>query len=351
MLPLVLHFWCEFSLPQLGLLYIRSVDISTISSFFWSIHLGPLMNLFSGKQHVAAKLLQSDSVRSHRRQPSRLPGILQVRTLEWVAISRMHFFNAWNWKVKVKSLSCVRLLSTPWTAAYQAPPSMGFSRQEYCSGVPLPSLKQQVSSLVFKSLLIVNFSKLFLPGTLWSNLKLCLSTLLPTLSTSSLTVIKSSLLQPWVPRIGDSFLSQETQQNTTSWRETAEAGVEVMVGSSSGEGRQVAPSTGSESPCPTTKLWGDSHPVNITGIIFFCWVLEGRDGFLVLNSHGAQQSVDFFESSEFISAAAAKSLQSCPTLGDPIDGSPPGSPVPGILQARTLEWVAISFSEFISEWC
>ena len=47
---------------------------------------------------------------------------------------------------------------------------------------------------------------------------------------------------------------------------------------------------------------------------------------------------------EEISAAAAKSLQLCPTLCDPIDGSPPGSPVPGILQARTLEWVAISFS-------
>ena len=46
----------------------------------------------------------------------------------------------------------------------------------------------------------------------------------------------------------------------------------------------------------------------------------------------------------FLSAAAAKSLQSCPTLCDPIDGSPPGSPVPGILQARTLEWVATSFS-------
>ena len=46
----------------------------------------------------------------------------------------------------------------------------------------------------------------------------------------------------------------------------------------------------------------------------------------------------------FAAAAAAKSLQSCPTLCDPIDGSPPGSPVPGILQARTLEWVAISFS-------
>ena len=46
----------------------------------------------------------------------------------------------------------------------------------------------------------------------------------------------------------------------------------------------------------------------------------------------------------FAAAAAAKSLQSCPTLCDPIDGSPPGSPIPGILQARTLEWVAISFS-------
>ena len=65
-----------------------------------------------------------------------VPGILQARTLEWVAIS---FSNAWKWKEKVKSLSCVRLLATPWTAAYQAPPSMGFSRQEYWSGVPLPS--------------------------------------------------------------------------------------------------------------------------------------------------------------------------------------------------------------------
>ena len=67
---------------------------------------------------------------------SPVPGILQARTLEWVAIS---FSNAWKWKVKVKSLSRVRLLSTPWTAAYQAPPSMGFSRQEHWSGVPLPS--------------------------------------------------------------------------------------------------------------------------------------------------------------------------------------------------------------------
>ena len=63
-------------------------------------------------------------------------GILQARTLEWVAIS---FSNAWKWKVKVKSLSRVWLLASPWTAAYQAPPSMGFSRQRYWSGVPLPS--------------------------------------------------------------------------------------------------------------------------------------------------------------------------------------------------------------------
>ena len=67
---------------------------------------------------------------------SPVPGILQARTLEWVAIS---FSNTWNWKVKVKSLSRVRLLATPWTAAHQAPLSMGFSRQEYWSGWPLPS--------------------------------------------------------------------------------------------------------------------------------------------------------------------------------------------------------------------
>ena len=67
---------------------------------------------------------------------SPVPGIFQARTLEWVAIS---FSNAWKWKVKVKSLSHARLLATPWTAAYQAPPSMGFSRQEYWSRVPLPS--------------------------------------------------------------------------------------------------------------------------------------------------------------------------------------------------------------------
>ena len=64
---------------------------------------------------------------------SPVPGILQARTQEWVAIS---FSNAWKWKVKVKSLSRAQLFATPWTAAHQAPPSMGFSRHEYWSRVP-----------------------------------------------------------------------------------------------------------------------------------------------------------------------------------------------------------------------
>ena len=67
------------------------------------------------------------------------PGILQARTLKW-AIS---FSNAWKWKVKVKSLSRVQLLATPWTAAHQAPLSMGFSRQEHWSGVPLLSSRPE----------------------------------------------------------------------------------------------------------------------------------------------------------------------------------------------------------------
>ena len=88
----------------------------------------------------SAKSLQSCPTLCDRRDGSPpgspIPGILQARTLEWVAIS---FSNAWKWKVKVKVFSCVRLLAAPWTSAYQAPPSMRFSRQEHWSGVPLPS--------------------------------------------------------------------------------------------------------------------------------------------------------------------------------------------------------------------
>ena len=79
---------------------------------------------------------------------SSVPGILLSTTLEWVAIS---FSNVWKWKVKVKSLSRVRLFATPWTAACQAPPSMGFSRQEYWSGLPLPSPRRPITKYRFQT--------------------------------------------------------------------------------------------------------------------------------------------------------------------------------------------------------
>ena len=155
---------------------------------------GDHLNLYAAA--AAAKLLQSCPTlwdpMDGSLPGSPVPGILQARTQEWVAIS---FSNAWKWKVKVKSLSRVRLLATPWTAAHQAPPSMWFSRQEFWSGVPLPSPNRYAAAAA---------------------------------------------------------------------------------------------------------------------------------------------------------AAAANSLQSCPTLCDPIDGRPPGSPVPGILQARALDWVSIAFSIIIT---
>ena len=98
------------------------------------------LNCYFWRGAAAAKSLQScltlcDPI-DGSPPGSPVPGILQARTLEWVAIS---FSNAWKWKVKGKSQSHIQLLATPQTTAYQAPPSMGFSRQEYLSGVPLPS--------------------------------------------------------------------------------------------------------------------------------------------------------------------------------------------------------------------
>ena len=97
---------------------------------------------------AAAKSLQScptlwDSI-DNSPPDSPVPGIFQARTLEWVAIS---FSNAWKWKVKVKSLSRVWLFVTPWTTAYQTPPSMGFSRQEYWSG----GWKQQTEPIIISN--------------------------------------------------------------------------------------------------------------------------------------------------------------------------------------------------------
>ena len=105
----------------------------------WLLESGVDQTSLDAPAAAAAKSLQScptlcDPI-DGSPSDSPVPGILQARTLEWVAIS---FSNAWKWKVKGKSLSQVRLLAISWTAAYQAPPSMGFSRQEYWSGVPLP---------------------------------------------------------------------------------------------------------------------------------------------------------------------------------------------------------------------
>ena len=123
------------------------VSVSVLGFFFFFnlshkilIYWKDFLHFFFFWHHAAAKSLQSCptlcSPIDGSPPGSPVPGILQARTLEWVAIS---FSNAWQWKVKVKMLSRIRLLAAPWTAAHQAPPSMRFSRQEYWSGLPLPS--------------------------------------------------------------------------------------------------------------------------------------------------------------------------------------------------------------------
>ena len=114
--------------------------------FHYRIESPSYISMRASAAAAAAKSLQSCPTLCDPRDGSPpgspIPGILQARTLEWVAIS---FSSAGKWKGKVKSLSRVWLLATPWTAAYQALPSMGFSRQEYWSGVPLPSLMRASS--------------------------------------------------------------------------------------------------------------------------------------------------------------------------------------------------------------
>ena len=121
--------WCSPYILLWYLLHFLLIKVIPWDVYFYTRH-----------RFFAAKSLQScltlwDSIDGSPPGPA-VPGILQARTLEWVAIS---FSNACKWKVKVKSLSHIQLSATPWTAAYQAPPSMRFSRQKYWSGVPLPS--------------------------------------------------------------------------------------------------------------------------------------------------------------------------------------------------------------------
>ena len=137
-----------------------------------STHIIPDSSNDSFSAAATAKLLQSCPTLCDPMDGSPpgspVPGILQARTLECVAIS---FSNAWKWKVKGKLLSRVWLLATPWTAAYQAPPSTGFSRQEYWSGVPLPSCKYffvfpviaSISSFIIKCLLFHHSSFILSP--------------------------------------------------------------------------------------------------------------------------------------------------------------------------------------------
>ena len=146
-----LHRWCSLLWP-LRIPFINCLLVVHITQLFPSAGLSNLSWLphwANSFWDCSAKSLQKKKKKKSLQScptlcdpidggppGSPIPGILQARTLEWVTIS---FSNAWKWKVKVKLLSCVQLLATPWIAAHQAPPSMGFSRQEYWSGVPLPS--------------------------------------------------------------------------------------------------------------------------------------------------------------------------------------------------------------------
>ena len=137
--------WLYTASPSLAAKNI--INLILVLTIWWC----PCVHLSTYFAAAAAKLLQScptlcDPIDGSPPGPA-FPGSLQARTLEWVAISSS---KAWKWKVKVKLLSCVWLLATPWTAAYQAPPSMGFAKQEYWSGLPLPSLLLSLLSLKFQ---------------------------------------------------------------------------------------------------------------------------------------------------------------------------------------------------------
>ena len=143
-----------------------SVGAALIYTATNSVGAFPFLHILTAA--AAAKLLQScptlcDPI-DGSPPGSPVPGILQARTLEWVANS---FSNAWKWKVKVKLLSRVRLLVTPRTAAYQAPPSMGFSRQEYWSGVPLSSPPHPHRDLLFVFFLMIAFWQVWGDILLW----------------------------------------------------------------------------------------------------------------------------------------------------------------------------------------
>ena len=203
----------------------------------------------------------------------------------------------WIGAWEVSHFSCVWLLATLWTVVRQALLSMGFSRQEYWSGLPFPSA-----------------GKLPNPGIEPTSL------MSPALAIRFLTTSAT-----WEELSG--FPGSWVVKNPPA--NTGDAGLIPGSGRSPGEGI-CNPSNilAWEIPRSQTQLSG--------------WTTVTWDSW----EHWFIPETPFRRSPEASSpAAAAKSLQSCLTLCDPIDGSPPGSPIPGILQARTLEWVAISFSK------
>ena len=236
------------------------------------------MNYFLDSAAAAAKSLPLCPTLCNPRDGSPpgspVPGILQAKTREWVAIS---FSNAWKWKVKVKSLSHVRFLATPWSCPWGLPgksPGVGchcllHSRIE-CFRTNLYAL--------FKSIYWIHYN-------------------IASVSCFDLLVVR---------HVGSQFPNQESKPHTSHWK--------------------ASPNHWSTRKVPLTHLkwWRETYRRHYRFIHAYNNDTELR---------GCCRS------------AAAKSLQSCLTLCDPIDGSLPGSPVPGSLQARTLEWVAISFSD------
>ena len=139
--PSTLYYWFWSLLHVLRPCFITAPSFLPLNTFSSNLEPWEVRTIFAKSLQLCPTLCNPiDGSPSG----SSVPGILQARTLEWVAIS---FSNAWKWKVKVKLLSCAQLLMTPWTAAYQAPPSMGFSRQKYWSGVPLPSPRTILTKL------------------------------------------------------------------------------------------------------------------------------------------------------------------------------------------------------------
>ena len=114
---------------------LQSTGLQRVRHNWVTKHITAYMYAAAAKSLQSCQTLRNPTDGSPPGSP--VPGILKARTLEWVAI---FFSNAWKWKLKGKSLSPVWLFPTTWTAAHQAPPSMGFPRQEYWSGLPLPSL-------------------------------------------------------------------------------------------------------------------------------------------------------------------------------------------------------------------